>query len=309
MSTVYPIADQNGRRFLVTGANSGLGKETTRRLAEAGASVVMACRSMDKAEAVRHEILGRTPGADLEIMPLDLADPGSVHALAERIVSSGRGLDVLVNNAGVMMPPERVLTAAGHELQWGSNFLGHFVLANLLLPTLLESPSPRITTMSSLAAQMASINFGDLNSEKKYSPQAAYGQSKLGNLLMGLHLARVSQDRNWKLVSTMAHPGFTSTNLQSSGPALGTGRATLATRVSSLGILPTMDVAQGVGPELMAATDPHAINGAYYGPTGRFGIAGDPGEVPVYRSAQGPTLAASLWAVAARETGVDLPRP
>ncbi|MDO4918991.1 SDR family oxidoreductase [Kocuria sp.] len=309
MSTVYTVPDQSGRRFLVTGANSGLGREVTRRLAKAGAGVVMACRSQKKAEAARQEILSEVPGADLEIAPLDLADLGSVHALAESIESSGRGLDVLVNNAGVMMPPERMLTTDGHELQWGSNFLGHFVLTNLLLPVLLRSTTPRVTTMTSLAAKTASIDFADLESTRKYSSQGAYGQSKLGNLLMGLHLARVSRERGWGLVSTTAHPGFTSTNLQSAGPSLGSGRSTLATRVMSLGVLPFMETPQGASPELMAATDPHAANGGFYGPDGRLGITGDATQVPVYRSAQGPTLAESLWAVAARETGVDLPRP
>ena len=202
---MYTVSNQSGRRFLVTGANSGLGKETARRLAAAGASVIMACRSTDKAQAAREEILRETPDADVTIKALDLGDLTSVHALADEIRSDGKGLDVLVNNAGVMTPPERMLTKDGHELQWGSNFLGPFVLTNLLLPTLLEGRAPRVTTMSSIAAQAASINFADLEWEKKYSPQRAYGQSKLADLLMGLHLAHVSRERGWGLLSTIAH--------------------------------------------------------------------------------------------------------
>lgn len=232
----------------------------------------------------------------------------SAHALAVEIRGDGKGLDVLVNNAGVMTPPERMLTKDGHELQWGSNFLGPFVLTNLLLPTLLEGRAPRVTTMSSIAAQAASINFADLEWEKKYSSWRAYGQSKLADLLMGLHLARVSQERGWRLLSTIAHPGYTKTNLQSAGAALGSGRTTMMMRIMDLDVLPSMDAVQGAGPELMAATDPAARNGAFYGPKSRTGMTGEAAEVPVYRSAKGPTLAASVWALAAATTGVDLPR-
>ena len=305
---MYAVSNQSGRRFLITGANSGLGKETARRLAAAGASVTMACRSTDKAQAAREEILRETPDADVTIEALDLSDLASVHALADEIRSDGKGLDVLVNNAGVMTPPERMLTKDGHELQWGSNFLGPFVLTNLLLPTLLEGRAPRVTTMSSIAAHAASINFADLEWEKKYSSWRAYGQSKLADLLMGLHLARVSQERGWRLLSTIAHPGYTKTNLQSAGAALGSGRTTMMTRIMDLDVLPSMDAVQGAGPELMAATDPAARNGAFYGPKSRTGMTGEAAEVPVYRSAKGPTLAASVWALAAATTGVDLPR-
>lgn len=305
---MYHVSNQNGRRFLATGANSGLGKETTARLAGAGARVVMACRSLQKAEAARAEILHEHPGADLEIAHLDLADLASVHALAERIRTDDAGLDVLVNNAGVMTPPDRLETADGHELQWGSNFLGPFVLTNLLLPTLLRSAAPRVTTVSSLVARTASIDFADLDARRSYSPQRAYGQSKLADLLMGLHLARVSRERGWGLLSTMAHPGYTRTNLQRAGASLGSGRRTLGSRIVDLDVLPSMDVVQGAASQLMAATEPEAENGAFYGPRSRVGLTGEAARVAVFRSAQGPTLAESLWAVAAAQTGVDLPR-
>ena len=162
--------------------------------------------------------------------------------------------------------------------------------------------------MSSIAAQAASINFADVEWEKKYSSWRAYGQSKLADLLMGLHLARVSQERGWRLLSTIAHPGYTKTNLQSAGAALGSGRTTMMMRIVDPDVLPSMDAVQGAGPELMATTDPAARNGAFYGPKSRTGMTGEAAEVPVYRSAKGPTLAASVWALAAATTGVDLPR-
>ncbi|OYO09375.1 short chain dehydrogenase [Enemella evansiae] len=304
---MYMVPAQSGRRIVITGANSGTGKEATKRLAAAGAEIVMACRSAERAEAARAEILQQVPGANLEIRLLDLSSLASIRAFADELVADGRPLHTLINNAGVMTPPERLTTADGFELQWGSNFLGHFALTVRLLPTLLQAERPRVTTMSSGMAQLGSINFADLDWQRSYRPERAYAQSKLGNLLMGLQLAKLSTERGWPLTSTMAHPGYTRTNLQSAGAALGgSRRSTLTKRMTDLNVLPAQEVETGTEPLLVAAADPAAVNGGYYGPGGRFGLVGSTAPTKLYRSTEGPTLASSLWAVAEAATGTSL---
>lgn len=220
-TTIYEVPDQTGRLAVITGANSGIGKEAARRLALAGAEVVMAVRSPERGAAARAEILKGAPEAVLTVRQLDLADLLSVRAFAADLAVDGRPIDLLVNNAGVMAPPKRMTTVDGFELQFGSNFLGPFALTNLLLPLLLGSRSPRVATMSSGVAAIGRIHFDDLQSVLRYSPYAAYGQSKLANMLMALRLAAVADERGWPLTSTIAHPGYTRTNLQTVGPNLG----------------------------------------------------------------------------------------
>lgn len=304
---MYELPDQSGRRVLVTGANSGLGEEATKRLAAAGATVIMACRSTERAEAARERIRHAVPTADLEIRRLDLSDLSDVRAFAEALRAEGSRLDVLINNAGVMTPPDRLLTVDGHELQWGTNFLGPFALTNLLLPLLLDREDPRLVTMTSGMAGVGSIRFADLDWERGYSSERAYAQSKLADLLMGLHLAKIATSRGWPLRSVLAHPGYTRTNLQVAGAALGTGRPTLMSRIIGVGSWTGQDSAQGAEPLLYAAADPAAANGGFYGPTKRFGMVGPAGPAKIFRSATGPTLAASLWTVAESLTGTSLP--
>lgn len=304
---MYSVPDQTGRRFVVTGANSGTGKEATRRLVAAGAEVVMAVRSLERGEAARSEIADAVPGARLDVRHLDLADLTSVHAFADGVLADGRELHVLVNNAGVMWPPERLETTDGFELQWGSNFLGPFALTGLLLPRLLEAENPRVVTMSSGTAAHGRIHFSDLNWVNRFSSTGAYAQSKLADLLMGMHLAHVADDRGWSLKSTMAHPGYTKTNLQSAGASLGSGRNTVSNFVlNRLDVIPSQPPETGAEPLLFAATDADAVNGGYYGPGEKFGLVGPTKRAAIYRSAQGPSLAASLWAVAEQATGVRL---
>lgn len=305
---MYRVPSQAGRRIIVTGANSGTGKEAARRLAAAGAEVVLAVRSPDKGAAAMEEIRGVAPEATLEVRRLDLADLSVVREFADGVLDDGRGIDALVNNAGVMAPPNRILTADGHELQWGSNFLGPFALTNLLLPRLLESDAPRVVTMSSAVAALGKIDFGDLDWVHGYRPFPAYAQSKLANLLMSLHLARVSSDRGWALLSAAAHPGYTNTNLQTAGAGLGSARQTLLRQLSlRFDALPSQDPEQGAEPLLFATADPGAVNGAYYGPDGRFGLVGRTTRVSPPRRASGPSLGRSLWAVAEDLTGTRLP--
>ncbi|WP_349866304.1 SDR family NAD(P)-dependent oxidoreductase [Leifsonia sp. WHRI 6310E] len=300
---MYTVPDQTGRSVVVTGANSGTGKEATARLAAAGARVTMAVRSLDKGESARRDILARVPGAQLELRRIDLADFASVRAFAEGMLADGERIDTLVNNAGVMVPPKRTVTVDGHELQWQSNFLGPFLLTNLLLPRILESPSPRVATMSSGTANFGGIHFEDLDSERRYRAGRAYAQSKLADLLMALHLAALSEEHGWGLLSTAAHPGYTRTNLQTAGRNLARSESK-ALRPSNRTLLPSQGVEQGAEPLLFAAADPAAAQGAYYGPD-RWALTGPTHRAGLPRSARGRDLPASLWAVAASRTGAD----
>ncbi len=306
-STVTPmpqIPDQTGRRIVVTGANSGTGKETAKRLAAAGASVVLAVRTPSKGEDAAREIRAAHPAADVEVRELDLADLGSVRRFAVGITADDRPLDVLVNNAGVMAPPKRFETVDGFELQFGTNFLGPFALTNLLLPTLLRAEAPRVATMSSLAAVFGSIRFADLQWERGYNGWRAYGQSKLADLLLALHLHRLTAERDWDLQSTAAHPGYTRTNLQSAGRSLGRSKPV---RSHDRALPFTQGVEQGSEPLLYAAVGPHAAGGAYYGPAGFGGLTGPTTLSTIPRSARSTDLARSLWSVAEDLTGTTPP--
>jgi NAD(P)-dependent dehydrogenase (short-subunit alcohol dehydrogenase family) len=303
---MYQVDDQSGRRFVITGANSGTGKEAARRIAAAGGHVVMAVRTEEKGHTAAAEIRKDVPEASLEVRRVDLADLASVHAFAEGIRADGEPLDALINNAGVMAVPQRMTTADGFELQFGSNFIGPFALTNLLLPLLLSSDAPRVTTMASGAANFGRINFRDLQSAESYRSVGAYAQSKLADLLLGIHLARVAEERGWKLLSTIAHPGYTRTNLQSAGPNLGRVKKRF-NPLFDLPLLPSQDVVPGTEPLLFAATDPDVRQGAYYGPSRFGGLVGPTMNVTLPRSARGVDLAASLWSVAEQLTGTALP--
>jgi NAD(P)-dependent dehydrogenase (short-subunit alcohol dehydrogenase family) len=301
---MYAVSDQSGRRFVVTGANSGTGRETARRLAAAGASVVLAVRNLEKGEEARRSIAAESPSADLEVRRIDLADLGSVREFAEGILADDRPLDVLVNNAGVMVPPQRFETADGFELQFGSNFLGPFALTNLLLPKLLQTPGARVATMSSGTANFGRIRLGDLQSEHRYRPGAAYAQSKLADMLMGRRLAQLSEERGWTLLSTIAHPGYTRTNLQTAGKNLARESELPPIRRT---ILPSQSVETGAEPLLFAAADAAAEQGAYYGPGGLLGLVGPTKKVRIPRTARSLDLAAELWTHAEQLTGVQAP--
>jgi NAD(P)-dependent dehydrogenase (short-subunit alcohol dehydrogenase family) len=294
---VYEVPDQSGRRIVITGANSGTGKEAAKRLAAAGASVVMAVRSMEKGQAARAQIEAAVPGARLELRQIDLADLSSVRLFAAELLADGLPIHTLVNNAGVMCPPKRLETVDGFELQFGSNFLGPFLLTNLLLPRLLESGVGRIATMASGVANFAAIRFHDLQWRTGYRAFAAYGQSKLADMLMGIRLAQLSQARGWPLLCTIAHPGFTRTNLQTAGANLARSPQQARPPVERT-FLPSQAVAQGAEPLLYAIADPAAKQGGYYGP--QHGLTGHTKLTQLPASARrGPDLAASLWAVAA----------
>ncbi|MET7529283.1 SDR family oxidoreductase [Streptomyces goshikiensis] len=305
---MYAVPDQSGQFVVVTGANSGTGKEAARRLAEAGARVVLAVRTPAKGERARAEILARHPRARLEVRRIDLADLSSVAAFADGILADGTPLDLLVNNAGVMAPPARMTTADAFELQFGSNFLGPLALTVRLLPALLAAPAPRVTTMSSRTADFGRIDFGDLQwQRRRYVPMLSYAQSKLADLMMARHLAELAAERDWPLRSTAAHPGYTKTNLQTAGASLGRDEPSRLHRaMSALDFLPKQEVGPGAEPLLYAATSPDAVAGGYYGPGGRFGLVGPTAEARITRRALDRTANARLWSEAERLTGVSV---
>ncbi|WP_329130287.1 SDR family oxidoreductase [Streptomyces sp. NBC_01476] len=303
---MYTVPDQTGKTAVVTGANSGTGKEAVRRLAAAGAHVIMAVRTPAKGDQARAEILGSHPGADLEVRRVDLADLGSVQEFAAGVLAGGP-LDLLVNNAGVMAPPTRMTTADGFELQFGSNFLGPFALTLRLLPALLAAPAPRVATMSSGSAHYGRIHFDDLQWQtRRYGPNRSYAQSKLADLILTVQLAAVARERGWNLLSTAAHPGYTVTNLQTAGASLGRDKPK-RTFLNSIDILPKQGVETGTEPLLYAATSPDAAPGAYYGPSDRMGLVGPTTVARIPRRALDTATNTRLWAAAERLTGVTLP--
>ncbi|GAA1592839.1 SDR family oxidoreductase [Kribbella sancticallisti] len=304
---MYVVPDQTGRYAVVTGANSGTGKETVRRLAGAGARVVMAVRTIAKGEQARAEILAQYPDAHLDVRRIDLADLASVEEFAAGLIADGTPIDLLVNNAGVMAPPTRMTTADGFELQFGSNFLGPFALTLRLLPLLLSAPAPRVATMSSGAANFGRIRFDDLQWEQGYRPAASYAQSKLADLMFSHQLAAIAADRGWNLMSNAAHPGYTVTNLQSAGASL--GREKLPwwhTLVEHFNPLPKQGVEQGAEPLLFAATSREAAAGAYYGPSKRLGLVGPTKLAKAPRRSLDAQTNTRLWEAAERLTGVSL---
>ena len=302
---MYTVPDQTGKRIVITGANSGTGKEAARRLAAAGANVIMAVRTPAKGEAARAELLAERPGAHLEVRRVDLADLASVREFADGLLADGTPIDVLINNAGVMAPPTRMTTADGFELQFGSNYLGPFALTVRLLPLVLAAPAPRVVTMSSGLASIGRIRFDDLQWDRRYRANPAYAQSKLADLMLTEHLAVIATQRGWNLLSTAAHPGFTRTNLQTAGASLGRDKPK-RTVANSIHILPSQEVGPGTEPLLYAATSPDAVNGGYYGPGGRFRLVGPTTTARLPRRARDTATAARLWAEAERLTGVSL---
>ena len=302
---MYVVPDQSGKTAVVTGANSGTGKEAARRLAGAGARVILAVRTPAKGEQAAEIRAGR-PDAKVEVRRIDLADLDSVREFADGVLADGP-LDLLVNNAGVMAPPTRMTTADGFELQFGSNFLGPFALTVRLLPALFAAPAPRVVTMSSGAANFGRIHFGDLQWERRrYSPSLSYAQSKLADLILTRQLDAIAAERGWNLLSNGAHPGYTRTNLQTAGPSLGRDKPKYGL-LNGLLFLPSQGVEQGTEPLLYAAAAPDAVAGGYYGPGKRFGLVGPTVTARITRRALNADVSARLWAEAERLTGVSLP--
>jgi len=301
--TTADIPDQTGRTAVVTGANGGLGLETSRALAGAGAHVVMAARNQQKAAAAIEDIKGTNPNASLELVELDLSDQASVKATAEKILKAHPKIDLLINNAGVMGIPERK-TADGYEMQFGTNHLGHWTLTSILLPALLSADAARIVTVTSTAHHMGrAVNPKNPHLHGRYGSWKAYGQSKLANFDFGLGLERELRKAGASAQSLIAHPGLSNTELQAVSVEEtdgGFSQRFFHRMAGSQGMSP----ANGARSQLRAATDPSAKGGEFYGP--KWVNSGDPVRKPIFRRAGRGRAQKRLWEVSQAETGVGL---
>jgi NAD(P)-dependent dehydrogenase (short-subunit alcohol dehydrogenase family) len=301
--TASDIPDQSGRVAVVTGANGGLGLETARALAGAGAHVVMAARDQEKARAAEKSILESHSSASLEVAPLDLGSLASVSAAADRILAAHDRIHILVNNAGVMAVPER-RTEDGFEMQFGVNHLGHFALTAHLLPGLLRAGPARVVSVTSTAHHMGrAVDPNNPHLEGRYSPWKAYGQSKLANFHFAIGLQRRFEAAGVSAASLLAHPGLSDTDLQSTSVSESGGG--LSQRFFHwLAESTGMTAAAGALPQLRAATDPSARGGEFYAP--RFVNSGPPIRRPVLRRIGLDRAIETLWTVSERETRVPL---
>ncbi|HTI23102.1 MAG TPA: oxidoreductase [Kutzneria sp.] len=298
--TEADIPDQSGRTALITGANTGLGFVEALQLAKHGAHVFVAARNQERGEAAIAKLRQQAPAENLELVSLDLADLDSVRKLATELPA----LDLLLNNAGVMAVPRRRTTKQGFELQFGTNHLGHFALTGLLLPGLLSKPGSRVVSVSSIAARVGRINFADLQLERGYGANVAYGQSKLANSIFAIELDRRLRAAGADVRSIGAHPGYSATELQYSGPQLG-GGGLYAQLMKIVTPLVGQPAARGALPILRAAVDPAAQGGEYYGPNGLGNVRGYPVKQPFLKPAYDKEVGRRLWEVSVELTEVD----
>lgn len=297
------IPDLTGRTAVVTGANGGLGLETARALAGAGASVVLAARNQERAKQAEESIRATAPAASLTIVKLDLGSLDAVKSAAEEILAANDSLDLLVNNAGVMGIPER-RTADGFEMQLGVDHLGHFALTARLMPALLRAPGARVVTVTSTAHHLGrAVNPANPNLEGRYGPWRAYNQAKLANFHFALGLHRLLRDAGKQAASLAAHPGLSNTELQAVSVAEtdgGLSQRFFLAAARSVGMPP----AEGALSQLRAATDPDAKSGELYGPL--FVGSGPPVRKPVLRRLGMGRAIARLWQVSERETDLSI---
>ncbi|MFG1609949.1 oxidoreductase [Actinoplanes sp. NPDC049265] len=290
----YEIPDQHGRVAVVTGANSGLGRVTATELARHGAHVVLAVRNLAAgAEAAR------AIGGDVEVRELDLASLDSVRDFATKLAVDHPVIDLLVNNAGLVLLGPRRTTADGFEMQLGTNMLGHFALTGRLLGAL--APTARVVSLSSITHKSAHLDFDDLMYERDYRASAAYGRSKLATTVFGVELDRRLRAAGSAVLSVLAHPGLTRTNLT---PRAWEHRPRIGRLAAWAGLLVTQSVERGTEPQLRAATAPGVRGGQFFGPTGLGETRGRVGEARLSREAADPAVGRRLWAAAEDLTGV-----
>jgi NAD(P)-dependent dehydrogenase (short-subunit alcohol dehydrogenase family) len=303
------VPDLTGKLAVVTGASDGVGLGLARRLAAAGAEVLMPVRNRGKGEAALAAIAQQKPKGSVSLRDLDLSSLASVAALGAELRAEGRPVHLLINNAGVMTPPERQTTIDGYELQFGTNHLGHFALVAHLMP-LLRAGQARVTSQISIAANSNAINWDDLNWEKSYSGTRAYSQSKIAMGLFGLELQRRSEAGNWGITSNLAHPGVAATNLLTARPELGRGRPTAGARfihaMARRGLL-VGTPETGLLPALMAATVPAVRGAQMYGPSGFQHLRGAPAEQALYSRLRSTEDATRIWAASERLTEASFP--
>jgi NAD(P)-dependent dehydrogenase (short-subunit alcohol dehydrogenase family) len=295
--TLKDMPSQSGRVAIVTGTG-GLGFEDALALTQAGGEVIMAGRDPDKGTHAIRAIRQKVPDARIRFEILDLASLASIAAFAERVAAASDGVDLLINNAAVMNLPVRKVSSDGLELQFATNYLGHFALTAHLLP-LLRRRKPRVVTLSSVAARSGRIDFADLQAERTYRPMAAYSQSKLACLMFALELQRRSDANGWGITSLAAHPGISRTDLLPNG----SGRRSFAGMMRTYLWFLFQPAAQGALPTLYAASSPLASGGAYYGPTRLGETRGAPGPAAVPIQARDEAVSARLWTESERLTG------
>lgn len=298
------VPDQTGRVAVITGANSGTGFETAKVLAGCGATVILGCRNLGKAQDAVRLLRAECPSAKVEVEPLELGSLASIRSAAEAIKARHPRLDLLLNNAGVMIPPYGK-TEDGFETQLGTNHLGHFALTGLLLDRLLDTPRSRIVTMSSNAHHLGRIRFEDLHFERGYRAWAAYGQSKLANLLFTYELQRRLGKARASTLAVAAHPGWAKTELQRHALRNWMNKVSYPL----LGVFLCHSAAQGALPMLRAAVDPTVQGGEYYGPTGFLEFIGPPARVGSNRRSLDVAVQQRLWQVSEGLTGVAYPLP
>ena len=290
--TVNNIPDQSGRVVIVTGANSGIGYEAAKVLAEKNAEVILAVRSQTKGEIAKSTMLSDAPQAKVEVMLLDLANLKSVSEFSAAFKAKYKSLDILINNAGIMIPPYGK-TVDGFESQFGTNHLGHFALTAQLFELLKITANSRIVNVSSTAHNMGNINFDDLGWEsRKYTAWKAYGDSKIANLYFTYALAQSIKDAGLDIMVTAAHPGYAATGLQK-----GIFLKILNTLVAQSGFM-------GAMPTLMAAIDPEGKGGNFYGPSGFAQQRGYPKRVFSNKLSHDENIAQKLWGVSEELTGL-----
>ncbi|QOR71562.1 SDR family oxidoreductase [Ruania alkalisoli] len=303
------IPDLTGKRALITGASDGMGMIMARRLAAAGAEVIMPVRNPRKGDAAAAHIRDQVPGARVSLRTLDLSSLDSVRALGQTLLAEGEPIHLLINNAGLMTPPDRQLTADGFELQLGTNHLGHVALVGQILP-LLRAGRARVTSQVSIAARRGTVNWDDLQFARSYDGRKAYSQSKIAFGLFGLELQRRSQAGGWGITSNLSHPGVAPTNLLAARPEIGRSTDTTAVRLirwlSARGILAGTPESAAL-PALLAATSPKAGGGLLYGPDGPGHIGGAPTQQSLYAPLRSEQDAARIWQVSAELAGVSFP--
>lgn len=299
------MPSQKGRIFLVTGGTSGMGFEDAKALASAGARVIIAARNATRGQEAIDKIRQDVPAAQVQFESVDLSSLSSVRDLGKRLGASLPRLDGLINNAAIMATPERATSVDGLEMQFATNYAGHFVLTAELLPLLRRSDAPRVVTLSSIAVHRGTLNLDDLQSTGTYEPMATYAQSKLACLMFAFELQRRSDAAGWGIQSMAAHPGVAVTELVARGPGLDSpqGRQWASHREHY------QTAAQGAIPTLYAATAPTAQGGAYYGPTGPNEISGPLGLATVPAIARDTAAAARLWELSEEITGARFPPP
>jgi NAD(P)-dependent dehydrogenase (short-subunit alcohol dehydrogenase family) len=300
--TIADIPPQRGKLAVITGATGGLGYQTALGLAQAEAEIVLTGRNDAKGREAISKIRRQLPDARISFEALDLANLASVADFAQRFATAHASLDLLINNAGVMALPTRQITADGFEMQFGTNYLGHYALTAQLLPLLRSAAhQPRVVNLSSIAHRTGFIDFSDLQGERLYSPWKAYNQSKLAMLMFALELQRRSDAAGWNLMSNAAHPGWARTDLFANGP--GFGLISLASQFAAP--LFSQSAESGALPTLFAATSPQAEGGGYYGPNGLNELKGPPAPARIMPQARDNAGAGKLWDVSQQLTGVS----